>query len=142
MIENLNELVKNGGVKKMHLTIESTSQTRVAVTIQCILGAEPNDPSEEQRALRQALSQPILVEGITGEVDAKLDELLTDYVRTVTPHVDSLVTNVEIAKKQISAAGKSAKLKQKPIDGDTDSPSDKQSSEADEDFATDDASSL
>lgn len=107
MIETLQELVKASGVERMTLSIQNTSEARVAVTIQCVLGQEPKEPSESQRVLRQALAQPILVEGITGEVDAKLDGLLTEYVRAVRPYADALITNAKVAKEKVEKAGES-----------------------------------
>jgi hypothetical protein len=141
MIETLQELVKASGVERMTLSIQNTSEARVAVAIQCVLGQEPKEPSDIQRVLRQALAQPILVEGITGEVDAKLDSLLTEYVRAVRPHADSLITNVKVAKDKVERAGASVKA---DSDNSTEE-GDKKSLSPDakvEEFATNEAESL
>ena len=141
MIETLNELVKTAGVERMNLSIQSTSDARVAVEIQSILGPEPKEASDDQKALRKALSTPILVEGITGEVDAKLDSLLTDYVRSVKPHADSLETNVEKAKQDVASASKTAKTK-KAGKSESNVSAEETPAESADDFATNEAYSL
>lgn len=114
MIETLFELVKASGVDRMNLSIQSSQGDRAAVCIQCILGEEPKDATDEQRELRQALAKPIVVEGVVGEVDAKLDEMITGYVRTAAPLANELVTNVEQAKGDLAKADKKvAKAKAK-----------------------------
>ncbi len=141
MIETLQELVKASGVERMTLSIQNTSEARVAVAIQCVLGPEPKEPAENQRELRQALAHPILVEGITGEVDAKLDSLLTEYVRAVRPHADALITNVKAAKDKVEKAGESVKAE----GGGSVKESDKKAASTDtktEEFTSDEADSL
>lgn len=142
MIETLQELVKASGVERMTLSIQNTSEARVAVTIQCVLGQEPKEPSESQRVLRQALAQPILVEGITGEVDAKLDGLLTEYVRAVRPYADALITNTKVAKEKVEKAGESVAAE----DGSSAKESDKKAVASTdtktEEFTSDEADSL
>lgn len=106
MIETLFELVKTSGVDRMNLSIQSSQGERATVCIQCILGDEPKDATDSQRELRQALAKPILVEGVVGEVDAKLDDILTTYVRAAVPLTGDLVTNVEHVKSDLSKAEK------------------------------------
>ncbi len=108
MIETLFDLLKVSAVERMNLSIQSAQGNRVGVCIQCILGAEPKDATEEQSELRRALAMPILIEGVVGEVDAKLDELLTGFVRAAAPLAGSLVTNVGEVKDGLDKAGKKA----------------------------------
>jgi PRTRC genetic system protein E len=119
MIETLFELVKASGVDRMNLSIQSSQGERATVCIQCILGEEPKDATDEQRELRQALAKPIVVEGMVGEVDAKLDDILTGYVRAAAPLANELVTNVEQVKGDLAKADKKvskakAKAAEKP----------------------------
>jgi len=156
MIETLFELVKASGVDRMNLSIQSSQGERATVCIQCILGEEPKDATEEQRELRQALAKPIVVEGVVGEVDAKLDDILTGYVRTAAPLANELVTNVEQVKGDLAKADKKvakakAKAAQKPtaattgteddLDADAEADAEEQQ-EQEEEFNPDSAESL
>jgi len=141
MIEIFHELVKTSGVERMTLSIQSISETRVAVVIQNVLGPEPKEPTENQRGLRQALAQAILVEGMAGEVDAKLDSLLFEYVRAVRPYAETLITNAKAAKEKVESAGGAAIA----VGDGSDKVSDKKAAPPDtkvEEFTTDDAESL
>jgi len=156
MIETLFELVKASGVDRMNLSIQSSQGERATICIQCILGEEPKDATEEQRELRQALAKPIVVEGVVGEVDAKLDDILTGYVRTAAPLANELVTNVEQVKGDLAKADKKvakakAKAAQKPtaattgteddLDADAEADAEEQQ-EQEEEFNPDSAESL
>lgn len=118
MIETLFDLVKCSGVERMNLSIQAAQGNRVAVCIQCILGAEPKEATEEQSELRRALAMPILIEGLVGEVDAKLDEIVTGFVRAAAPITKTLVTNVGHLKEDLAKAGKKA-ANAKPADAGT-----------------------
>lgn len=108
MIETLHELALASGIERMNLSIQAESESKATVVVQCILGASPKDATEEQQKLREALSQPIVIRGVVGEVDAKLDSLLTDYVRSVQPFAESIETSTEKAKEKVTKAGKEA----------------------------------
>ena len=148
MIETLNELANASGVQRLMLSIQPMSETRVAVTIQSILGAEPDNPSEDQVKLRQALAAPVVVEGITGEVDAKIEQILADYVQSVRPKADRLVTNIEKVKESVAVAGSADSGESEKADGDSKSgeasKNDQEDSPKDESdrYASDDAESL
>lgn len=144
MIETLFQLVKSSGVDRMNLSIQSIQGERASVCIQCILGDEPEKPSEDQRVLREALSRPIVVEGVVGEVDAKLDELLTAFVKQAAPLASALVTNVAQVKDKLSGAAKAvakAKATDKPKD-DGGAVAPKEAEHQDEEFDADSAQSL
>lgn len=108
MIETLHELALASGIERMNLSIQADSKSKATVVVQCILGASPKDATEEQQNLREAFSQPIVIRGVVGEVDAKLDSLLTDYVRSVQPFAESIETSTDKAKEKIAKAGKEA----------------------------------
>lgn len=108
MIETLHELTLASGIERMNLSIQADSKSKATVVVQCILGAAPKDATDEQQKLREALSQPIVIRGVVGEVDAKLDSLLTDYVRSVQPFAESIETSTEKAKEKVTKAGKEA----------------------------------
>lgn len=106
MIETLFQLVRASGIERMNLSIQSSTGDRATVCVQCILGSEPKDATPEQRDLRHALAQPIAIEGLVGEVDAKLDEILTNYVKAATPLANSLITNIADVKSGLEKADK------------------------------------
>ncbi len=108
MIETLHELALASGIERMNLSIQAESESKATVVVQCILGTSPKDATDEQQKLREALSQPIVIRGVVGEVDAKLDSLLTDYVRSVQPFAESIETSTEKAKEKVTKAGKEA----------------------------------
>lgn len=108
MIETLHELALASGIERMNLSIQAESESKATVVVQCIFGASPKDATDEQQNLREALSQPIVIRGVVGEVDAKLDSLLTDYVRSVQPFAESIETSTEKAKEKVTKAGKEA----------------------------------
>lgn len=93
MFESLHELVKTASVDRISISMESQSESRITVTIQSILGAAPNDASDEQVKLRHALSMPICIVGNAGEIDANVEGLLDGYIATVRPKADALKTN-------------------------------------------------
>lgn len=104
MIETLQQLVQAANVERLNLSIQAVSETRTAVVVQAILRPEPNDSSDEQRRLRKALSQPIMVEGLTGEVDATFDRILTKHVEAVRLPLSTLVTNAEKVAEDVAKA--------------------------------------
>lgn len=106
MIECLHELANSAGVQRINISIQAASNQKVAVVIQSILGAEPNNPSEQQSALREALAMPISIEGLAGEVEAKLDSLLSNHVASIKPHADSLEVQMEKSTAKASKANK------------------------------------
>lgn len=146
MIETLHELANSSGVERIAITIQSQGSSRVAVTIQSVLGCAPSDITPEQSSLRAALSQPVSVEGFAGEVEAKIDGLLTAYVRSVRPHADNLATNADKAAEAVVRATSA------PAAPSTDEGGESRVSKVDTpvatpeaesvDFASDDASSL
>ncbi|RYY74517.1 MAG: hypothetical protein EOO52_13210 [Gammaproteobacteria bacterium] len=145
MIENLFQLVQSAGVERLHLSIQPSKRERVAVCIQCILGDEPDKATEDQQSLRQALSVPIIIEGIAGEVDAKLDVILNDYVKKAVPLSDRLLTNADQVKRElskVSAANLKEKAKVPEAKADVTSGLDPTDDDNDSEFASSDATSL
>lgn len=108
MIETLSQLAASSGISRLTVSIQPQSESRVAVTIQSILGAEPPTPTEAQKKLRMALAQPVLIDGLPGEIDAKIESILDDYLGRVRPHADGLKTNAEEAAKAVEKAGAEA----------------------------------
>lgn len=142
MIETLHELALASGIERMNLSIQADSKSKATVVVQCILGASPKDATEEQQNLREAFSQPIVIRGVVGEVDAKLDSLLTDYVRSVHPFTESIETSTEKAKEKVAKAGKEAA---KTKGGEQAAPPDTSTKAADDDsesFTSEDTTSL
>ena len=142
MIETLHELALASGIERMNLSIQADSKSNATVVVQCILGASPKDATEEQQNLREAFSQPIVIRGVVGEVDAKLDSLLTDYVRSVQPFTESIETSTEKAKEKVAKAGKEAA---KTKGGEQAAPPDSSTKAADDDsesFTSEDTTSL
>lgn len=106
MIETLQAIVESANVERLNLSIQTVSESRTAVIVQAILRPEPDKASDDQRRLRKALASPIMVEGLTGEVDAKLDSILTKYVESVRLPMQTLVTNVDKVAEDVAEAQK------------------------------------
>lgn len=142
MIEILHELVQASGIERINLSIQAESKSKVTVVVQSILGASPKDACDEQQQLREALAQPIVIRGVVGEVDAKLDSLLASYVRSVQPYATSIETSTEKAKEKVSKAGKEA-AKNKTSDKTTSSDSAAATTDAEaETFTSEETTSL
>lgn len=142
MIETLHELTLTSGIERMNLSIQADSESRTTVVVQCILGAAPKDATDEQQKLREALSQPIVLRGVVGEVDAKLDSLLTDYVRSVLPFAESIETSTDKAKEKVTKAGKEAARTKGGDDAVSSETSTNATDEETESFSSEDTTSL
>lgn len=108
MIELFHELAIASGISRMNISIQAISKSNVAVVIQAVLESAPENLSQEQQSLREALASPIIVKGLAGEVEARLDALLSDYVSSIKPLADSLEVQVEKNISKTESAAKSA----------------------------------
>ncbi len=141
MIECLHELATSAGVQRINISIQAASNQKVGVVIQSILGAAPQNLTEEQNALREALAMPISIEGLAGEVEAKLDSLLSDHVASVKPHADSLEVQLEKSKANVKKACNKDSAGSSESDDSTKEVTENVSDQ-ESDFSSDDAESL
>lgn len=106
MIETLHTIATKAGMKSVNVSIQSESETKTCVTIQCIPHPLKEKAGDEVVALRDVLARPLIVKGLPGEIEAKLSEHLSDYLNTVIPHMTSLETQIVDLGKDAKSAGK------------------------------------
>ncbi len=106
MIEILHDLANQAGLNKVSVQIQATSNSTAAVSIQCIPHPLKDDATDAQKKLRDTLAMPIALTGIAGEVEAKLDNLLLDYLKTVKPHAASLDVQLNKIDDALKSSGK------------------------------------
>lgn len=104
MFEELKELAVAGGIDRFVISLNASSADAISVSVQSILGAAPSAPTPEQAKIREALSQPLMVSGTAGEVDARMDSLLTEYVTSIRPTASLYKTNLPDVDKAVAAA--------------------------------------
>ena len=106
MIEVLCKMLPTAGIKRMNISLQSSGAGKVTIVVQSILGEIPNGdgnylfeekcddlPSRSQLALRDALCQPLVIEGTIGEVDVRLEKELMDFVTAAVPAAELLKVN-------------------------------------------------
>ena len=106
MIEILHDLAAQAGLNKVSVQIQAKSNSTAAVTIQCIPHPLKEGATDAQKKLRDALATPIALTGIAGEVEARLDTLLLDYLKTVKPHVASLDVQLDKIEESLKSSNK------------------------------------
>lgn len=104
MIEVLTELAQAGGIQRFVISLSNSSSDQVAVSVQGILGAEPESPTLEQKKVREALSTPLVVSGSVSEVDAKIDSMLEGYAKSIRPLQGLLKSNQPNVDDAVDAA--------------------------------------
>lgn len=109
MIEAIARLIKESGASQVQLNI-SVNDQGAHIVLNTKLGDIPANANKDIITLRNALSRPLAVAGVVGELDVTFTQQLEQYIDTIAPAAATL-SNLNDVKGAVEAASKSKPAK-------------------------------